>query len=133
MESNTFLRGRNGTSAIEFAIILPVFLLFLFGIIQFGFILYTQSDMFNAAREAARRLSVDETMTESQAQSIAENYLTSWPLSFTVTAENTGTTGDDFVRVTVTVPMSDAAFLADIVGLFEDRTLSAQVVMREEG
>ncbi len=48
-----FFNRRDGTSSVEFVLVLPVLSLFLFGIIQFGSILYLQSNMANAAREAA--------------------------------------------------------------------------------
>jgi Flp pilus assembly protein TadG len=47
-------RGRRGQSLVEFAVILPVFLLILAGIIDFGLGLYSQMTVINAAREGAR-------------------------------------------------------------------------------
>jgi Flp pilus assembly protein TadG len=46
--------GRRGQSLVEFAVILPVFLLILAGIIDFGLGLYSQMTVINAAREGAR-------------------------------------------------------------------------------
>lgn len=43
-----------GSSIVEFALVLPVLLLILFGIINFGVLLYNQSVITNAAREGAR-------------------------------------------------------------------------------
>jgi Flp pilus assembly protein TadG len=43
-----------GSAAIEFAIILPIFLLVLFGIINYGILMYDQAVVTNAAREGAR-------------------------------------------------------------------------------
>ena len=45
---------QNGATLVEFAIILPVFLLLLFGIIEFGLLLYNQGIITHAAREGAR-------------------------------------------------------------------------------
>ena len=44
-----------GASAVEFALVLPVLMLILFGIIEFGFILYDKAVVTNASREGARR------------------------------------------------------------------------------
>jgi Flp pilus assembly protein TadG len=44
-----------GASAVEFALVLPVLMLVLFGIIEFGFILYDKAVITNASREAARK------------------------------------------------------------------------------
>ena len=43
-----------GTSSVEFAIILPIFLLFVFGIIQFGLGWWVSQIITNASREGAR-------------------------------------------------------------------------------
>lgn len=47
-------RRREGQSLAEFAIVLPVFLLILAGIVDFGMGLYSQMTVINAAREGAR-------------------------------------------------------------------------------
>ena len=46
--------GERGASAIEFAVILPLLLVVLFGIIEFGFVLYNKAVLTNACREGAR-------------------------------------------------------------------------------
>lgn len=43
-----------GAAALEFAVILPLLLLVVFGIMEFGIILYNQAVMTNACREGAR-------------------------------------------------------------------------------
>jgi hypothetical protein len=45
---------RSGQSLVEFAVVLPVFLLVLAGILDFGLGLYSQMTVINAAREGAR-------------------------------------------------------------------------------
>ena len=47
-------RRRGGQSLVEFAVVLPVFLLILAGILDFGLGLYSQMTVINAAREGAR-------------------------------------------------------------------------------
>ena len=47
-------RRRNGQSLVEFAVVLPVFLLVLAGILDFGLGLYSQMTIINASREGAR-------------------------------------------------------------------------------
>jgi len=51
-------RGR-GQSLVEFAVVLPVFLLILAGLLDFGLGLYSQMTIINAAREGARLGVVD--------------------------------------------------------------------------
>jgi Flp pilus assembly protein TadG len=47
-------RARRGQALVEFAIVLPVFLLILLGILDFGTLLYSRMTVINAARDGAR-------------------------------------------------------------------------------
>jgi Flp pilus assembly pilin Flp len=48
-------RDQDGAAAVEFALLLPLLVLLLFGLIEFGFAFSTRIQATNAAREAARR------------------------------------------------------------------------------
>ncbi len=52
--SRSARKRREGQSLVEFAVVLPVFLLILAGILDFGLGLYSQMTVINAAREGAR-------------------------------------------------------------------------------
>ena len=54
MKNKTIIRNQNGGAAVEFAIILPLFIFLLFGIIEGGLLLYNQHIITNASREGAR-------------------------------------------------------------------------------
>jgi Flp pilus assembly protein TadG len=47
-------RRSSGQSMVEFALILPLFLLLVFGVLDFGRAVYADSTITNAAREGAR-------------------------------------------------------------------------------
>jgi Flp pilus assembly pilin Flp len=47
-------RGEDGAAAVEFALLLPLLILLLFGFIQFGLAFNTRIQATNAAREGAR-------------------------------------------------------------------------------
>ena len=49
------LFSQKGVAAVEFAIVLPLLLLLLFGIIEFSIICYDKAMITNASREGARR------------------------------------------------------------------------------
>jgi len=49
-----FLKNEDGQSLVEFALVLPVLLLLLCAIIDFGWLYYNQITLNNAAREGAR-------------------------------------------------------------------------------
>jgi hypothetical protein len=46
--------GQSGSSAIEFALVLPVLIVLLFGIVEFGVLFYDKAMITNASREGAR-------------------------------------------------------------------------------
>ena len=48
------MKNESGSAAVEFALVLPLLLLVLFGTIEFGILMYDQSVITNAAREGAR-------------------------------------------------------------------------------
>ncbi len=48
------LKSEKGATAVEFAIVLPVLLLLILGIIEFSFLLFNKAVITNAAREGAR-------------------------------------------------------------------------------
>lgn len=48
------IKNEKGAAAIEFAIVLPLFLILTFGTIEFGCILYDKAILTNASREGAR-------------------------------------------------------------------------------
>jgi Flp pilus assembly protein TadG len=55
------LRAENGQSLVEFALVLPLLALLVFGIIQFGLFFYTYLDLTSATREGARKAAVSRT------------------------------------------------------------------------
>ena len=50
-----------GVAAVEFALILPVLMLIVFGILNYGILLYDQAVITNAAREGARWGAINTT------------------------------------------------------------------------
>ena len=121
-------RNDSGSVAVEFVLVLPIVLIILMGVIQFGAVLYTKSEMINTARETARRMAVAE-LSETDAVTLAKNILNDTGTRFTVTA--TAVASD--VTVLITIPMDDAALGLVFPVDFSGETLSAQVVMRAEG
>lgn len=58
------LKNQDGQSVVEFAIILPVLLLIIMGIVQFGMLIGSYLTLENAAREAARAGIIGSTNAE---------------------------------------------------------------------
>jgi len=55
------LKNHRGTSLVEFVIILPVLMVILFGIVEFGIILYDKAVITNASREGQGRDRLSES------------------------------------------------------------------------
>jgi Flp pilus assembly protein TadG len=70
-----FVRCQRAASAVEFALLLPLFLAFVFGMVIFGSYLTMVHDVQQLAAEAAR--SSVAGLTDSERSSIATSYVTS--------------------------------------------------------
>lgn len=98
-----FLAARDGAVAIEFAIIAPVFLMIVFGIILYGSYLAVIHGVQQLAAEAAR--SSIAGLSESERSSLASSYITgnvnSYPLinpaRLTVNAATSGSDANVFI------------------------------------
>ena len=65
MKLATIWRDDRGASALEFALTAPVFFLFIFGIIQFGLLFWTQLGLQHGTEMAARCATVNRTLCPS--------------------------------------------------------------------
>jgi Flp pilus assembly protein TadG len=120
------LRGADGSAVIEFAVVANALLLLLLGVVEFGRLYWTQSELQSAAEAAARAVTVYTVnnpsatpaakQTAAQTQGAASAYSLSVPPTFVLTAYNASaippapSCGN---RVTVTYPFSFA-----VTGLF---------------
>lgn len=144
MRTHGAIRQR-GAAVVEFALILPMFLLIVFGTIQFGLVLYDKAVITNASREAARAGIVLQSpkLTSAQIQTVATNYTGANLVSFagkaaspTVTVAGAG--GAFGTNLTVTVSYTYTQLGLGTVGgisigaLTGPLTLSAVTVMKNE-
>lgn len=95
-----FIKGRTGSSIIEFAIGAPVFLLFMFGIMEMGFILWNLTSLNFAVSQAARYAYVTPNVTQDAIISYAKAQIT--PIS-NVTISAT-VVSKSYADITGTVP-----------------------------
>ncbi len=125
-------RNERGVAAIEFALAIPIVLLVLSGIIQFGFVLFLQSHVADVARDTARRAAVGE-LAKAEAEQFAQDSLLNWGVTYSVavTLPVPNDPNDTDVDVQISLPMSQVAMI-DLLGLFQSGTLTAAVTAREE-
>lgn len=133
-------RRQRGVAAVEFALVLPILLLIVFGIVEFGVALYDKAVITNASREGARAGVVLKSpkATASDIQNVVLNYTSSHLLTFgtqrtpTITTTGQGGTFGTPLTVTVSYPYRGLALGQLAAALSGQITLSATTVMNNE-
>ena len=84
LKKDGLLKSQKGATAVEFAIILPLLLLLIFGSIEFGLFLYNRHVITNAVREAARAGIVVRIprLSNNDIETIARNYCEQYLVTF---------------------------------------------------
>ncbi len=117
---------------VEFAVVLPVLLAILFGIIQYGWVFMVRQTLQTAAREGCR-LAVLQTSEEPYANVTARVAEVMGPTGLTPVVDITPATDTDpTVKVEVSVPYDDASLMGDFFGV-HDYDLVGSCSMRKEG
>lgn len=96
---------RSGAVAAEFALIMPLLVLFLLGTIQLGFLVYTYNSMLTGARNGARQIAFGTSV--AQATTAIRQWLPPWAAAdatVTITENDAG-----LARVRITVPGGSAS------------------------
>jgi Flp pilus assembly protein TadG len=133
--------NQDGAALVEFAIVLPVLLVLIFGMIEFSVMLYDKAMITNASREGARRgivYSYPNPVPTAEITQTVNDYLQGHMISFgststpnvTVSGE-CGGTGDP-LTVTVTYTYNFLILPNFIQTLSGSMTLDAQTTMRCE-
>ena len=134
------MKNQRGATAVEFAIVFPLLILLMFGIIEFSIILYDKAMITNASREGARAGIVSQLVrvSDSQIQSVVDNYCRLYLISFrsgaapVTTVARTGSTFGSELSVTLTYTYSFLALPQFVTGLVGPMNLTARTVMRLE-
>lgn len=105
---------REGAIAVEFAILAPVFLMMLLGLVEGGRALWMEQSLGEVAYSTARCVSYDTTCSTSTAQknyaiSRASDYALAVQASqVTITTNTTCSGNSGAVKVTISVPFNSA-------------------------
>ena len=130
-------KREDGQAMVEFALILPIFLLILCGIIDFGWLFYNQLSLNNACREGAR-YAVVNTAEDASTQAIInhiENTTTTVfandgvDIKIEYSSPNDPTAGD------ITVSMeAEISFFTPVLStvLGKEKTITSTVIMKVE-
>lgn len=132
------MKNQKGAAAIEFAIVLPLLVLLIFGGIEFGLLLFNKQVITNASREGARAGIVSQSprVTEEAIRGIVIGYCGDYLVTF----------GDNAIAPSVNATAAGSAFGDDLTVLvtykydflvlsnlgFGTTVLNSQTVMKME-
>lgn len=123
---------RRGIASLEFVLILPVLLVLLFGVIEYGWMLAKQGELVNATREGAR-VGARTDSTPADIQDTVDTRLAQAGITGYTTNITPGSERGDIVTVSVSVPYSGGLELTGLSFIPVPGQLSAEVSMNKEG
>jgi Flp pilus assembly protein TadG len=133
--------SQKGAALVEFALVLPILLVLVFGIIEFGVMLFDKAVITNASREGARAgivYSYPNKITEGEISAIVSQYcgtnLVSLGQGSAPVVKITGvcSKAGDSLTVGITYPYHFLVLPSFIVSLTGPTNLVAESVMRCE-
>ena len=144
MKKRLFFKCQQGASAVEFAIVLPLLLVFIFGIIEFGILLYDKAIITNASREGARTAILFHApggtsipMPATDVQSVVIRYCSTHLINFssatitagdvTVSPVTAGVAGMKYRTVTVSFGYTFLVFPRILATLFSGGTMAGAI------
>lgn len=123
-----------GASAVEFALVIPVLLTLVLGIVEFGMIVYTYNASTHAARLVARQLATNR-ITTAQASDTAKANLPNWvktSATVTVNQSNAANPNANDFTVDIKIPASAAAPSHFLLFAYSSLTINPVVTMQQE-
>lgn len=127
-------KQRRGAAVVEFALIVPVMLVFTFGMIELTRISSVKESLTQASREGARvgvRPTADASDVTTRVNEELEIMgLTEASVTITPSVLEDATPGD-YIRVQITIPFSEASWIPSFFQ-FDSMDISAETVMRRE-
>ena len=132
----TFFRDDRGSQTIEFVLWLPITVALLIIIIDASMLYLTHTEMWNVARDTARRMTTGVLATEDLAEAYANEQLNlyrTFDSGYNVVAQRDP---DTAMTVVITLSLSDVSIITSYFGLdlleILPGTMAARVVARAE-
>lgn len=131
MKKNSQKNSERGAALVELAIVLPLLLVMLAGMVEFGLLFYNKQVITNASREGAR---AGIAHTTDDIKTLVDDYCESRLITFAVAHDVdttvTGENGTYFSDLSVNVEYVYTFLLPGLIGFSETLTLKAQTVMK---
>lgn len=128
-------KSEKGQAMVEFALILPILLLIICGIIDFGWMFYNQLSLDNACREGARYSVVNSDIATTQIEQHIKNTFkgpNADDLEISIVFSNQSNPADGYVNVTL---VKDVVVLTPVLSMIvrgTTKTLVSTVIMKVE-
>ena len=132
-------RGRRGAAIVEFAVVLPLLMLILFGILEYGYLFFVQQTLTNAAREGCRIAVLQSTTNYATPGGVDDRIAELMGAVGLGSADYTvAKTPDppDGITENVTIRIAVPSSKVSITGFFKSQTfseLAGHCTMRKEG
>src|SRR5688572_10831959 len=125
--------GRRAAAAVEMAVVTPLLLMMVFGVIEFGWVFWIQETLTNATREGCR-VAVLSGSTEADVRTRFDQAVAPTGLNITTGMWNLtrATTANPVETLTVTVPRAQVSLIGNFFG-FTNGNITASCSMRKEG
>lgn len=115
-----FRRDQSGAAAVEFALVVGLFVFILYGLIAFGMVLATKQRVTNAAAEGARAAVGSATAADAVVAAtdrVAAAGLPAGAYTPTYTTATCGTSGNECITVTITYNLDTNPVIPPAPGL----------------
>lgn len=126
------MKKHKGQALVEFALILPLFLLMLYGIIYSGMMFHDYSTLSSIARTCAREAAISTTTNYSEIAGTYEGLLDNLMTSFYKKADSNAISivpVGDGVQATINMQLNVKGFFVDMI---LPRTFGVRYFMRKE-
>lgn len=122
-----FLKDSHGAVTIEFTVLVPAFVFLMILFADTSIVYLTHSEMYNAARDIARRMSTHELSTPEAVRTYAAQHLFLGERTYLVIPDFGGV-----MTVSISVPVSQAVFFGAFFEPVIGRSLVASASVRSE-
>lgn len=124
---------RRGAAVVEFAVVAPLLLTIVFGIIEYGYVFMVQQTLTNAAREGCRIAVLQTTdVPYTEVTNRVEDIMSTTGLSSYSVIMTHATEGEPTESITVSIPYADVSLLGNFFGPRQGN-LTGRCSMRKEG
>lgn len=132
------MKGHKGQSVVEFALVLPLFLFIMFGVIYTGMMFHDYTTLSNIARSSAREAAISATQDYTEiANYYKNNQLDNLMTSFYKKADAnpivieavTDASGGKGIKTTINMQLNVKGFFVDMI---LPKTFGVQYYMRKE-